>query len=62
MRQQDMTTRSPKSTVYLNGKKLGIHPYAYTSFRFELTDDRLGRFPSVAWSIGIILYSSFTGR
>ncbi len=25
------------ATVYLNGKKLGIHPYAYTSFRFDLT-------------------------
>jgi beta-galactosidase len=24
------------STVYLNGKKLGTHPYAYTSFRFDL--------------------------
>ncbi len=24
------------ATVYLNGKKLGIHPYAYTSFRFDL--------------------------
>lgn len=27
------------STVYLNGKKLGIHPYAYTSFRFDLTHE-----------------------
>src|SRR5579871_5509051 len=26
------------ATVYLNGKKLGVHPYAYTSFRFDLTD------------------------
>jgi beta-galactosidase len=25
------------ATVYLNGKKLGIHPYAYTTFRFDLT-------------------------
>lgn len=25
------------ATVYLNGEKLGIHPYAYTSFRFDLT-------------------------
>ena len=25
------------ATVFLNGKKLGIHPYAYTSFRFDLT-------------------------
>ena len=25
------------ATVYLNGKKLGIHPYAYTSFRLDLT-------------------------
>lgn len=25
------------ATVYLNGKRLGIHPYAYTSFRFDLT-------------------------
>src|SRR5882757_3733390 len=27
------------ATVFLNGKKLGIHPYAYTSFRFDLTHD-----------------------
>ncbi len=27
------------ATVYLNGKKLGIHPYAYTSFRFDLTPE-----------------------
>ena len=26
------------ATVYLNGRKLGIHPYAYTSFRFDLTE------------------------
>jgi beta-galactosidase len=25
------------ATVYLNGKKLGVHPYAYTSFHFDLT-------------------------
>ncbi len=25
------------ATVYLNGRKLGNHPYAYTSFRFDLT-------------------------
>ena len=25
------------ATVYLNGHDLGIHPYAYTSFRFDLT-------------------------
>lgn len=25
------------ATVYLNGKKLGVHPYAYTTFRFDLT-------------------------
>jgi beta-galactosidase len=25
------------TSVYLNGKKLGVHPYAYTSFRFDLT-------------------------
>jgi beta-galactosidase len=25
------------ATVYLNGQKLGIHPYAYTSFRFDIT-------------------------
>jgi beta-galactosidase len=25
------------ATVYLNGQKLGIHPYAYTSFAFDLT-------------------------
>jgi beta-galactosidase len=28
---------SKNATVYLNGEKLGIHPYAYTSFRFDLT-------------------------
>jgi beta-galactosidase len=27
------------ATVYLNGKKLGIHPYAYTSFRYDLTHE-----------------------
>src|ERR1700677_625852 len=27
------------ATVFLNGKKLGIHPYAYTSLRFDLTHD-----------------------
>jgi len=27
------------ATVYLNGKKLGIHPYAYTSFQFDLTPE-----------------------
>ncbi len=26
-----------KSTVYLNGQKLGTHPYGYTSFTFDLT-------------------------
>src|SRR6516225_9837189 len=25
------------ATVYLNGQKLGIHPYAYTGFQFDLT-------------------------
>lgn len=25
------------TSVYLNGKKLGMHPYAYTSFRFDIT-------------------------
>lgn len=25
------------ATVYLNGQKVGIHPYAYTSFQFDLT-------------------------
>ncbi len=25
------------ATVYLNGHELGMHPYAYTSFRFDLT-------------------------
>ncbi len=25
------------ATVYLNGKALGVHPYAYTSFGFDLT-------------------------
>jgi beta-galactosidase len=29
---------SGDSTLYLNGKKLGIHPYAYTSFVFDITD------------------------
>jgi beta-galactosidase len=28
---------SMNSTVYLNGHKLGIHPYAYTSFHFDIT-------------------------
>lgn len=28
---------SKNATVYLNGEKLGVHPYAYTSFRFDLT-------------------------
>jgi beta-galactosidase len=28
---------SMNATVYLNGQKLGFHPYAYTSFRFDLT-------------------------
>ena len=27
------------ATVYLNGRKLGIQPYGYTSFRFDLTTD-----------------------
>ena len=29
---------SGDSAFYLNGKKLGTHPYAYTSFRFDITD------------------------
>jgi beta-galactosidase len=28
---------SGDTTVYLNGQKLGIHPYASTSFRFDIT-------------------------
>jgi len=28
---------SGETTVYLNGRKLGVHPYAYTSFRFDIT-------------------------
>jgi beta-galactosidase len=28
---------SMNATVYLNGKKLGFHPYAYSSFRYDLT-------------------------
>jgi len=28
---------SENATVYLNGNKLGFHPYAYTSFRFDIT-------------------------
>ena len=28
---------SEDATVYLNGQKLGNHPYGYTSFRFDLT-------------------------
>ena len=28
---------SGDTTVYLNGNKLGEHPYAYTSFRFDIT-------------------------
>jgi beta-galactosidase len=27
------------ATVYLNGRKLGTHPYGYTSFSFDLTPD-----------------------
>src|SRR5579862_6486391 len=27
------------ATVFLNGKKLGTHPYAYTSFRFDLSPE-----------------------
>lgn len=27
------------ATVYLNGRKLGVQPYGYTSFRFDLTSD-----------------------
>ena len=27
------------ATVYLNGHKLGTHPYGYTSFTFDLTED-----------------------
>ncbi len=26
-----------EATVYLNGQKLGVHPYAYTGFRFDIT-------------------------
>ena len=26
-----------ETTVYLNGQKIGIHPYSYTSFRFDVT-------------------------
>jgi beta-galactosidase len=28
---------SGETTVYLNGQRLGIHPYSYTSFRFDIT-------------------------
>jgi beta-galactosidase len=28
---------SANATVFLNGNKLGFHPYAYTSFRFDIT-------------------------
>lgn len=28
---------SSNATVYLNGQKIGNHPYAYTSFRFDIT-------------------------
>ena len=28
---------SSNATVYLNGQKVGTHPYAYTSFRFDMT-------------------------
>ena len=30
---------SANATVYLNGNKLGFHPYAYTSFRFDVTSN-----------------------
>ena len=29
------------ATVYLNGEKLGFHPYGYTAFSFELPQDKL---------------------
>ena len=28
---------SANATVFLNGSKIGFHPYAYTSFRFDIT-------------------------
>ncbi len=28
---------SSGATIYLNGQKVGIHPYAYTSFHFDIT-------------------------
>ena len=28
---------SSNATVYLNGEKIGSHPYAYTNFRFDIT-------------------------
>ena len=28
---------SMNSTVYLNGEKIGFHPYAYSSFRYDIT-------------------------
>jgi len=35
------------STVYLNGHKLGTHPYGYTSFAFDLTADLNFKGPNV---------------
>ena len=31
------------ATIYLNGKKLGIHPYSYTSFRFDVTSELISK-------------------
>lgn len=28
---------STDATIYMNGHQLGVHPYAYTSFRFDIT-------------------------
>lgn len=35
------------ATVFLNGKKLGFHPYAYTTFRYDLTDALRASSPNV---------------
>ncbi len=58
--------------VYLNGKKLGAHPYGYTAFSFELPSDLLttgenvlavkvnNKIPSSRWYSGSGIYRNVT--
>ena len=60
--------------VYLNGKKLGIHPYGYTAFAFDLTDGLIfdgetenvlvvktnNKIPSSRWYSGSGIYRDVT--